>query len=83
VKDRKTEIIFETYEVLIITRRGSLSRRWCASCGEQVAIISWDDARISGLGIDAVQRQVEIGRIHLIETAGGSSLICLNSLIQI
>ncbi len=83
MKNRRTEITVETYEVLVMSRHGSLSRSWCASCDKRVAIISLEDACISGLSIEAVQRQVETGRIHLIETIGGSSLICLNSLIRI
>jgi hypothetical protein len=83
VKDKKTEITVETYEVLLIRQRSGLSRSWCASCSKQVALISLDDACMSGLSIEAIQRQVETGRIHLIETTCGSSLICLSSLIQI
>ncbi|HJQ27020.1 MAG TPA: hypothetical protein VKA60_24240, partial [Blastocatellia bacterium] len=82
MKERKTEITVESYEVLIIARRAGRRRQWCASCDQQVAIISLDDACASGLSRDAVQRQAESGRLHLIETAGGSSLICLNSLMQ-
>ena len=83
VKDKKTEITVETYEVLLIRQRSGLSRSWCASCSKQVALISLDDACMSGLSIETIQRQVGTGRIHLIETAGGSSSICLSSLIQI
>ena len=83
MKNRRTEITVETYEVLILKGHGSLSRSWCASCGKQVAIISLDDACNSGLSVEEVQRQVEAGRIHLVEPSGGSSLICLNSLVRI
>ena len=83
VKDRRTEITVETYEVLIISCQGRLSRSWCESCGKQVALIDLNDACLSGLSIEAIQRQVETGRIHLIGRVGGPSLICLNSLIQI
>ncbi len=75
-------ITVETYEVLIVRRAGSLSRVWCASCARPVAIISLDDASRSGLSVEAIHHQVKSGRIHLIETPGGSALICLNSLIQ-
>lgn len=81
MRERKTEITVETYEVLIISRHGRLRRSWCASCGKQVAIITLNDASMSGLSIEAVRRQAEAGRIHLIETAEGLSFICLNSLV--
>ena len=83
MKNRRTEITIETYEVLVMSRHGSLSRSWCAGCGQQVAIVSLDDACYSGLSLEVVQQEVEAGRIHLVETSGGSSLICLNSLIRI
>ncbi|MEW6210793.1 MAG: hypothetical protein AB1631_20680 [Acidobacteriota bacterium] len=82
MKERKTEITIETLEVLVISRHGDISRSWCDGCGKQVAIIRLNDACMSGLRLEAIQRQVETGRIHLIETVGGSSL-CLNSLTQI
>jgi len=87
---RPTEIV--RYSRRLVVREGtsaatepdaSLNRRWCASCSKPVALISLDDLCLSGVSLEAVQRQVEAGRIHLIEAVGGSSLICLNSLIQI
>jgi hypothetical protein len=32
VKEGKTEITVESYEVLLIKQRGGLSRNWCRSC---------------------------------------------------
>src|SRR5512138_3823096 len=81
MKERKIEITIETCEVLVIRRR-QLSHQWCASCGKPVAVISVNDAYSSGLSSEAIQRRVEAGRIHLIQVSGGSSLICLNSLIH-
>lgn len=89
-RTRRTEIV--RYTRRLVVREGTStatdpedgpSRRWCATCAKQVALISLEDAGMSGLSLKAVQRQVEAGRIHLIKTVGGSSLICLNSLIQI
>jgi hypothetical protein len=82
VKERKIEITVETCEVLVITRRGSLSRNWCASCGKHVAVFSLNDASLSGLSKETVSQQALSGRFHLIEAVGGRSLICLDSLIQ-
>lgn len=83
MKDRRTEITVETYEVLLIRQRGGLSCGWCASCSKQVTLINLDDACEAGLSAETIHKRAETGRIHLIETSGGSSLICLNSLIQI
>ena len=83
MKERQTTITVETYELLIVRRAGPLNRVWCGSCARQVAIISLEEATSSGLSVEAIRHQVESGRLHLIETAGRSALICLNSLIQI
>jgi len=89
-RTRRTEIV--RYSRRLVVREGTLtathpegvlSRTFCASCAKQVALITLDDACMYGLSLEAVQRQVEAGRIHLIEAVGGSALICLNSLIQI
>jgi hypothetical protein len=82
VKDKKIEITIETCEVLLVSRRGGLSRGFCASCCHQVALISWEDACISGLSAEEIQRQAEAGPIHLVETGVGAPFICLNSLLQ-
>lgn len=76
---KKTVITVETYEVLISHRQ---SRLWCPNCQKQVAVVSLDDARDSGLMDDTFQREVERGQIHLIEGSGQPSSICLCSLIQ-
>jgi hypothetical protein len=77
---RKTEITVETYEVLVMSRHCNLN--WCAICGKHVATISLSGGCLSGFSIEAAHRLVETGRIHLIELVDGSSLICLNPLIQ-
>lgn len=83
MKGRKTEITIETFEVLVISSRGSRHRRWCDGCGKQVAVISIHDACMSGLSMETIERHAPTGRIHLIVAAGGLPTICLNSLIQI
>jgi hypothetical protein len=82
VKEREIKITIETYEVLAISHPGDLNRNWCASCGKRVVVISINDACMSGLSMEAVERCTQTGQIHLIDTAGGLPAICLNSLIQ-
>jgi len=83
LKARKTEITFETYEVLLIKQRGGFRRGWCATCAKQVALISMDQTRLSGLSTEVIRQAVEAGRIHLVEAGGESTLICFDSLTQI
>ena len=80
---KKTEIIVERDQVLVIRKLDHRARRWCAECGEQVLMVSVDDAAsIAGLTSRAVYRQVETGQVHFSETTDGSLLICLNSLMK-
>ena len=82
MKERKIEVTIETYEVLLISRRGGLSRSWCERCSKQVALISLSDACSSGLSADEIHSQAKAGLLHLIETDEGPPFICLNSLLQ-
>ena len=82
MKERKTKITVESYEVLLINQRGSFNRLWCASCGKQAAVISLNDAYTLGLSLEAAQREVESGRLHLIKTVVGISFVCLDSLVR-
>ena len=81
MKDRRTEITIETYEVLFI-KSSIISRNWCASCGKEVTVINLNDASLSGLSEEDVGRQAQSGRLHLIKAVGQPLLACLNSLLQ-
>jgi len=83
VKERQTEITIETWEVLISRHPSSLHRLWCAHCQKPVLIISWREASLCGLSLDAAHSLAQAGRLHFIETAGELPQICLNSLLQI
>ena len=79
---KRIKITVESYEVLVIRRRGGLAQLWCPTCCEQVAVISFSEITPSGLSAETIRLQIEAGRLHMIETVGGSPLICLKSLIQ-
>ena len=82
MKERRTEITVETFEILVVSRRGRLSRKWCENCGKEVAIVSLDDASLSDLRSEAGPGKRATPQLHLIEMADGLSFICLNSLLQ-
>ena len=82
MKEREIKITVDSYEVLVTKLRGSFNRLWCASCGKQAAVISLNDAYTSGLTLEAAQRDVESGRLHLIKTVVGLSFVCLDSLVR-
>jgi hypothetical protein len=82
VKEKRIKITVDSYEILVTKQRGSSNRLWCSSCGKQAAVISLNDACRSGLTIEAAQREVENGRLHLIKTVVGPSFVCLDSLVR-
>lgn len=80
---KKTEIIVERDQVLVIRKLDYRALQSCAECGEQARMVSVDDAAsIAGLSARAVYRHVETGQVHFSETTDGSLLICLNSLLK-
>jgi hypothetical protein len=53
----------------------------CDACGAVVRLVTADDAAaLAGTSAREIYRLVEARKIHFIETAQGSLLICLNSL---
>ena len=73
MKVRRKKITVDSYEVLVTKQRGTFKRLWCSSGGTQAAEISLNDARTSGLTMEAAKREVENGRLHLIKTVVGPS----------
>ena len=82
-KRKRTEIRFEVEQTLVVRQRRAPIVVWCEWCREQVTMIRPEDATATaGLTPRAIYRLVEAGRLHFIETADGSLLICLNSIRQ-
>lgn len=78
---RRTEITVETHRVLAIGSRGALREGWCARCARRVATIRLEEAP-AAVSLHATSRRGDAGGPHLAANAGGSSFICLNSLIE-
>jgi hypothetical protein len=82
-KKRRIEIRIRTRQTLIAERAASITRGWCAECGEQVEMIRMEKA--AALNPESLLRsgiQVSAEKIHLIEMADSSLLVCLNSLLE-
>ena len=81
MKRKKTEIVVELNEVFVIRRRQTMSLAWCAECGDQVQMLTPEEAAANdGISSRAIYRWIEAGEIHFTETADGRVLVCLNSL---
>ncbi len=78
---RRIQIIVEKHRLVILKGRNAAVDSWCEMCGEQVRMVTPDQAAlISDVSSRTIYRWVETGRVHFIETAEGFSLICLHSL---
>jgi hypothetical protein len=81
LKKRKfTTITVETERLLVISQSRSLYSL-CPACGDEVRMVTVEQAAaLSRITWREIYRQVEAGKLHFIETNGGSLLICLHSL---
>ena len=79
---RRTEITVETRQSLVIHRHGALIESWCARCAAPAVLIRLEDVALTGVSLQAICRQVEADRLHLVRLAEGLNTICLNSLLK-
>ncbi len=82
-KRRRTETVIEAHQILIFKQSENAPRLWCAECATQESLmVTPEEAAAFGyLGLRAICRLIEAGRIHYVETPEGRLLVCLNSLV--
>lgn len=78
---RRTRVVVETQQLLVIKRGGLQARDWCRSCARQVSMITPEEAAlILQTSTRTIYSWVEADLIHFSEQPGGSLLICPDSL---
>jgi len=78
---KQTKITIET-DSLLILQRGHSTRAWCPRCAAEGEMIPLEKTgRISGLQKSLLEEWLNSEDLHRSETADGSLLICLNSLL--
>jgi hypothetical protein len=78
---KQTTITIET-DSLLILRGGSSRRAWCPLCAAEGEVIALEEVGvISNLGRSALEEWLDSGELHLSQSADGSSLLCLKSLL--
>ena len=78
---KQTRITIETDSLLILRGRSSL-RAWCSRCGAEAEMIALEETGvISNLERPELEEWLSSGELHRLQTAEGSTLICLNSLL--
>ena len=80
---RRTEIIAETQEQVMVRRAGRDAVAWCAGCGEPASMLTLDEAMaLTGASSREIYRRLEAGDVHFTETPEGFVLTCMNSLLK-
>ncbi len=79
---KQTNITIET-DSLMILRIGSSLRAWCPHCAaEREMIVLEEVGAITNSALGAVEAWLESEALHRLQTAEGTQLICLNSLLK-
>lgn len=79
---KRTRITIETDSLLVLRRRNS-HWAWCPQCDAEAEMIPLNDVGvISNLPLTQVQAWVESPDLHHTKSAGGTDLICLNSMLK-
>jgi hypothetical protein len=80
-KKKKTEIIVERDQVLVIRNLGAREPEWCSECAERARMVTVDEAAaITQVSARTIYRRVEMRTASFRETADSQLFICLNSL---
>ena len=81
-RTRVTEIAFETEETVVLKTRRIL-RLWCDACSADVVMARPETAAtLAGVRPREIYRRVESGALHFRESADGTLLVCLGSLVR-
>ena len=80
-RTKRVEITVETSR-LVVRRGVGDAPVWCAECSAPARTVTpGEAAALPGVTTGTVDHRARAGRLHFIETAGSSPLICLNSLL--
>lgn len=83
-KKKIMQVTIATHQFLIVRKAKNFVRARCEACGRQAEMLNLEQAAtITGLNLRTICREVEAGSVHFKETADGSLLICLSSLLKI
>jgi hypothetical protein len=82
VKARRiTRITLETEETFAFRLSGHLSHTKCSQCGSvSGAVTPYEAASLLRMRVDDIRREIDAGRLHVLNSAPGSIEICLDSL---
>jgi len=76
---KQTTITIESKSLLILRSKGS-TQAWCPLCGAHVEMFFFETGPVPEHA-PALAKWLSSGEVHRVESADGSSLVCLNSLL--
>jgi hypothetical protein len=76
---KQTTITIESKSLLILHSKSS-TEAWCPLCGAHVEMVLLE-TRLLPEHAPALTKWLSSGEVHHVESADGSSLVCLNSLL--
>ncbi len=78
---KRTEIMLEARQVIVIRSPHKRVRCWCEQCAETSELITPELAAVlSNASTRVIYRWIEDGKLHFTETDNGLLLVCRNSL---
>ena len=82
VRKKRTEIAIEIDEVVFVKAFSNLAAMaWCVGCADEVVMVTPAQAAvIARVSVRDINRRVEAGVVHFLETTEGSLLVCMSSL---
>ena len=80
-RTKRVETTIETHQVLVVKSSPGTTDCFCPDCQLVVrAVVAGQAAAIAGVSERTVNRWVELGLIHFMETPAGQLLVCVPSL---
>ena len=79
---KRTEVTIELEEIVLVTSGFARSgMAWCVGCANEVLMVTPAQAAvIARVSVRDINRRVEAGKVHFLETTEGSLLVCMSSL---
>ncbi|HYW69450.1 MAG TPA: hypothetical protein VE961_00355 [Pyrinomonadaceae bacterium] len=83
MKRKTARVTIETERLLVISRAPQSIERWCDRCALNTTFIPIDEAAaVAGVSQRTIFRWAEADAIHLVETAAGKAMFCVESILR-
>lgn len=82
MRRKRTEVAIEVDEVVFVRDFSNQNgRAWCVDCASEVVMVTPAQAAvIARVSVRDINRRVEAGLLHFLETPEGYLMVCANSL---